>query len=350
MELNWNRVLRYIEKERAALMIGPEISLINGLPIHNALHAHLKERHEDSIALHYVQDELLLFEGEIEKNDAILDIKDFFDQHPVDEKVYRMLAEMKFHLYVSMNPDTYLSDTFYRYGIKHRFNYFRSSSLEDINQIDNFREVEQPTQEYPLVYNMMGSKDDDESLILDYDDVFNLIAFATNPNGLPSKLRVALKKVKLFIFLGFPFEKWYTKLLLRLLCGTSETAKYALNRQAIQETTQDFLVHQFNVEFIPEYDNMLEVLYDQCKSHGLLRELADPLKEDRVLIIKYVQNGDIERALNELDEQDGETIQLKARYSRWLENKEKGTEDSRDLLVEYNKIIDSILSIISIVH
>ncbi len=345
---DWKKLLRYIKREQAALMLGPEVSLVNGVPLQQALQEFLLDEHEEAITYHYEEDGLFLFEDKIAKNDAAQDVRDFFESNEPDEKVYRMLAEMKFHLYVSMNPDTYLSDTLYRYGIPHRFNYFRRSTVDNSHQIESFKEVEKPTQSSPLIYNMLGSKNDDESLILDYNDVFNLVSSSTNPDGLPDKLRAALKKIRLFIFIGFPFERWYTQLLLRLLCGTNEAAKYAVNRQKISETTHDFLVHQFNIDFLSDHDSFLKLLYEQCKENDLLRRLSDPLDTNKVSVIKYVQNGEIERALDELAGDEQESTLLKARFNRWQQNKMKGTEDSRDLLVEYNKIVDTILETIKI--
>ncbi len=182
--LNWRRILRYIENEQAAILIGPEACIVKDKPLHQALEDHLIEMHEDTIAYHYKQDGLFLFEDKIAKNDAAQDVGFFFDEHASEEKPFRQLAEMKFHLYVSMNPDTYLSDTFYKYGIRHRFNYFRRQAVDLSLDKENFNEVEAPDQDAPLIYNIFGSKNDDESLILVYEDVFFLIASSTFPVGL----------------------------------------------------------------------------------------------------------------------------------------------------------------------
>lgn len=342
--LNWQRILRYIEREQAAILIGPEACMLEGKPLHQALEQHLLALHEASIAYHYQQDGLFLFEDKIAKNDAAQDVGFFFEDRQPEGTLFQQLAEMKFHLYVSMNPDTYLSDTFYTHGLRHRFNYFRRQAVDGAVDKESFKEVEAPTQDAPLIYNLFGSKNDDESLILDYEDVFQLIASSTNPEGLPDKLRAALSKVRLFIFVGFQFDRWYTQLMLRLLCGSSATAKYATNQKAVAADTQDFLVHQFQIDFLDPKESFLDLLHTQCQEAGLIRPLADPLGDAEVAIVRFLQNGEIDRALEKLQALDSQAATLlMARFSLWRESKEKGTLDSRDLLVEYNKIVDAIL-------
>lgn len=342
--LNFQRILRYLEREQAAVLIGPEACVLAGKPLHQALEQHLLGLHADRIAYHYRQEGLFLFEDKIAKNDAAQDVGFFFEEQQPEGTLFRQLAEMKFPLYVSLNPDTYLSDTFYTYGLRHRFNYFRRQAVDGAADKESFKEVEPPTQDAPLIYNLFGNKNDDESLILDYEDVFQLIASSTNPEGLPDKLRAALSKIRLFIFVGFQFDRWYTQLMLRLLCGPDANAKYATNQQAVSPDTQDFLVHQFQIEFLDPGEHFLDQLYAQCQAANLLRPLADPLGDAEVAIVRFVQNGEIDRALEKLKALDSQAaILLMARFSHWRESKEKGTLDSRDLLVEYNKIVDAIL-------
>ncbi|MEM7654905.1 MAG: SIR2 family protein [Bacteroidota bacterium] len=207
--------------------------------------------------------------------------------------------------------------------------------------------MEAPSQEAPLIYNLFGSKNDDESLILDYEDVFHLIAYSTNPEGLPDKLRAALSKIRLFIFVGFSFDRWYTQLMLRLLCGSSGTQKYAANQQAVPDDTRDFLVHQFQIEFLDPEESFLDLLHAKAQEKGLLRPLADPLGDAEVAVVRFVQNGEIDRALQQLEtlNQEEATL-LMARYSQWRDSQEKGTLDSRDLLVEYNRIVDAVLEVL----
>lgn len=352
-ELNWRRILKYIETEQAAVLIGPNACLLDGKPIHYMLESSILENHSDGVVYYYEKDGLFLFQDKIVKNDVAQDIRIFYEESDPDYDIFKKLGQIKFHLYLSMNPDTYLSDTFYKYGIKHRFNYFRRHTASFSNQRENFKEVEIPNQDNPLIYNIFGSKQDDESLILDYEDVFNLISTATNPDGLPEKLRVALQKVRLFIFVGFSFNKWYTQLLLRLLCGSNETAKYAANRQRLEDSDiKNFLVHQFNISFLTNSFNFLDELYDNCKNSGLLRSLSSPFNSTESAIARHVQNGEVNQAIDKLSTIEGdvgfrnECLTLHARYSHWRDQKEKGILDTRDALVEYNRIVDNIIHLV----
>ena len=92
--LNFQRILRYLEREQAAILIGPEACLLAGQPLHQALEQHLLALHAASIAYHYRQEGLFLFEDKIAKNDAAQDVGFFFEEQQPEGTLFRQLSEM----------------------------------------------------------------------------------------------------------------------------------------------------------------------------------------------------------------------------------------------------------------
>lgn len=344
--LDWDTILDYIESEQAALLIGPELMHFDGQTLDSAWRSKVFEKFQGKISYFYEEEGFFLFPNKIVKNDASRFVRRYISERAPEEEAYKKIAQLKFPVVVSTNPDTYLSDVAYRYGIQHRFSYFksRSKAVED---------VEAPQKDLPLFYNLCGTINDDESIILDYEDVFRLIASSVGTPGLPPKLLMALSKVRIFFFLGFQFEKWYTQLLLRLICGQEQTEKYAANKINVESNVSDFLLHQFQIEFLDEEHRFLDVLLQKCAQRNLLRPLAEAASPLESNIIRLIQTStDLYAPLEELrkatqqSESSGDTTLLMGRYNALVEEKKKGTIDSRDFFVEYNKIIDGILNII----
>jgi hypothetical protein len=343
-DLDWDTILDYIESEQAALLIGPEVMHFDGQPMNKAWRGQIWDKFRAKIAYNYEQDGLFLFSNKIAKNDAARFVRKFVNEREPEEAVYQKIAQIKFPLVVSINPDTYLSDVAHKYGVRHRFSYFKSRSKAT-------DDVEEPQKELPLFYNLCGVVNDDESIILDYEDLFRLIASSVSAPGLPPKLQTALDKVRLFLFIGFQFENWHTQLLLRLLCGHEQTEKYAASRQHVDDETRDFLLHQFQIEFLEKDQSFLDALHDKCRSRNLLRNLANPASAEEIDIIKLIQTGkDLAAPLDVLRRQTDNTpvaheaTLLMGRYNSLMEEKNRGVMDSRDYFVEYNRLIDAILT------
>lgn len=348
--LRWDKILDYIKEEKTVLLIGPEILHLNGQPLYLSLRTQIFEEYEDNIPFYYKQDGLFLFKDAQTKADVALDHKKYLERAAFEEALFKKIAQIPFHLIISVNSDTYLNDVFYKYGVRHRFNYFRKHANDTLKEQEKFREVEEPTTETPLIYNLFGCKNDEESLVLDYDDLFNLIAASVGSIGLPEKLSVSLQKVRCYFFIGFDFEKWYTQLLLRLLSGKTQYDKYAADSPLKAGDVQDFLKYQFKVEFLNKEQNFIDALYDKCAVENILRQLADPVTGNDIAVIRHVQNAEYEKALEALKKlaegksEYNDVIQLQGQYNKIRDERLKDLIDAKDALREYNRIADAILN------
>lgn len=109
-DLDWETILDYIESEQAALLIGPEVMHFDGKPMNKAWREQVRGKFQSKIAYNYEQDGLFLFSNKIVKNDAARFVRKFINEREPDEAVFQKIAQIKFPLVVSINPDTYLSD------------------------------------------------------------------------------------------------------------------------------------------------------------------------------------------------------------------------------------------------
>jgi hypothetical protein len=188
-----------IEEEKCVLLIGPEINGTAGKSQTRIIHEQLREQEAQYIDYYYPKDSLFLFKEDTHKNRAIRRLKRLYRDLDVPKALYKKILELPIPMIISLNPDTYLSQVAEELGLQHDFKHFRYSG-------EAAEEVAAPSKERPLIYNISGCLAEEESLVLDYEDLFKLLK-AVLPDGLPNKVRIHLRRSESFLFLGFDFEK-----------------------------------------------------------------------------------------------------------------------------------------------
>lgn len=351
----WQKKIRNIltdlRQSRCVLLIGPEIARIGTESLRMALRNHLNQTNAEDIAHYYDRDGFYLFRDKVAKEDVQREVVLFYEENhtgtTVDEAIFKRVLQIKFPLVLSINPDNFLSDAAYKYGVKHRFTYFHHSG-------EAVQEVEEPTVNTPLFYNLCGFVERDNSLILDYDDLFQLLSALLGTPGLPAKLAVTLQQAKHFLFLGFDFDKWYSQLLLRLLSGEKAIRKFAIDRSVKGENTTTFLVKQFGIEFIEHETDFFNEFFERCAAEDLLRDLVENNSPERVQITRWVANNNLPKAFDLLRnvaknqqqlELENAVVLLQARFHDLQARESRKTLDSRDYQVEYNRIVDALFEL-----
>lgn len=351
---DWQKKFRILtadlKQQKCVLLLGPEIVTTQGEMLRQTLRNHLLDNNADDIAHYYERDGFFLFKEKLSKEDVQREVNFFYQDHntenDVNELIFKQIARIKTHLVLSINPDHFLSDVAYKYGIEHRFAYFKHGGGE-------VETVEEPSIEKPLFYNLCGNYDYDNSLVLDYDDLFSLLSALLGTPGLPTKLKTSLQHAKHFLFIGFDFDKWYSQLLLKVLSGEKAIRKFAIDPTVKEENTTTFLVKQFGIEFIEKEDEaaFFQALYESCEAQDLLRDVLDEQSPFVIQMTKWIKSGKIDKAIEfAIQKSEGEIqsnfIHQSARYQDLMSRKEKNTIDSRDYSVELNKIIDALLQTI----
>lgn len=212
------------------------------------------------------------------------DKDDFFDSHSINPRFYQHLtrffkaikpsefhqkiALIPFHLIVSSSPDIILKQLFEENNFDHSFDYY------DKNM--NPQPIAPLSKDKPLIYNLLGVQNMFNSLVLTFNDLFEYLASILGDHKLSDGLKKQLQEAQSILFLGFKFNKWYYKLIFRLL-GFYENAMYRAPMEEIEKLNNDdiynFYANEFNFEFIDvSGKEIINSLYNYYKEKDLLRK------------------------------------------------------------------------------
>lgn len=342
--INWDELLEDFEDEQAILFIGPELVQLNGKSLGLQVREQLQRENPQDILHHYRRDGIFLFKDETAKVSAQKKIKRLYKQLPPDETLLQRIAALPFHLIISLTPDTHLRDVFEQCGLQTHFDFFGSGERAE--------NLPKPERGKPLIYNLVGHIGHDESLVLDYDDVFNLISDCFI-KGLPLKISAQLDRASTFVFLGFDFEKWHTQMLLRFLSKRPGISKFAVEGELPPgKDTQTFLINGFKIRFEKgEHtdETFFDSLYHHCNSRNMLRTLVNQFSGNQVVVMRLVYAGKLTTALDDLlkhlsDQEDRDAAVVQSSKLHNLEN-EKDKIDRKEYWVEWNKIAFSTIQL-----
>lgn len=349
---NWKPILNDLEKERAVLLIGPDFLPYEGASIAMNFYEHVKPLITDQEAVHFFEREgLFLFDTPLSKVEAQKEAESFYNGLPIEESLLRLIAELPFPLIISVNPDLTLSQFFTRHQLNFQFDYFSSKNKLPGN-------ISRPTAASPLIYNLCGSIEDYQSLVLDFDDRFDLLKNLLADFGVSPLMSDVLLKATTYVFIGFQFDKWYTQLLLRYLNKNkdrfSNTKKnYATKTVISDDDTRIFFQQQFNLTIYGGDWQFLNTFHQEYAGTKKIRPLLDAVSSGAVLVRRLVQLNNIEAALERLeeysiglsaDDQD-EIIVHRSNYNAWSTDVRNGTVSQENLDIKIARIRKGILDL-----
>lgn len=294
-----NLIIEQTKSKKSVLLIGPELLTQPGQPTaaEKLLHALQKQGH----AIEPDLDHFLNLKSLSGSKKRLFEIalRTYHEALPVDP-LYEKLAALPFHIFLSIAPDGRLHQTFKAQHFAHDFQYYNKK----VNPTDIPAE---PGAAKPLLYNLFGSIDDSQSLIFTYDDLFEFIFAILGDKRLHTTFQYELRQADLFLFLGFDFDKWYVKLLLRLLFHEHENEPLPLtNHSSVADhQTRTFCINNFKMEFIQAgTGQLIAELYDQFQRLDLLRQ--PQLEAAMPKIDKRQQLTDLNTAYENLTEKLGQ--------------------------------------------
>ncbi|MBL7817563.1 MAG: SIR2 family protein [Saprospiraceae bacterium] len=345
--LNWDDILEDIEEQRAVLLIGH-----NFFPnAHGELNTQLSEKLKEKLLYFYNRDGLFLFKDSDAKTTAQQVTARFYKSNAPDDDILKKVVEMPFRLMISANPDKFLVNAFAQYKQPLQFDYFSSNNKECEYKI------ERPSGENPLLYNLCGSVEDQESLILDYDDLFKMLKTLLADLKVPNEIRLPLMKTTTYIFVGFHFERWYTQLFLRYLNMndnqfSNNSRNYVLKTTFKDTDMQQFFMEQFNVKFIGADWLFFEQMHKRFakKYPNKLRKVVEQLSPTATTISQLVAKSEYASAFSMLkifasqfDKDDLDMLTMaESAFSQYLKDKAEGivlTEHLNSALARVRKNI-----------
>ena len=271
----WDDILESLDEEKCIICVGPGILTEPGKErIESQLANYLKSQ-EDSLNIRVYEDgwfHYLPFSSEV---NVWKRIKEFYSTpRPWSESLMDKIARIPFHFVLSFTPDYKLRNAFTRQELPANFESF-------VKKVPPTNKIIKPTRNLPLVFNMLGELDKRNSLVMTYNDFYTYLESTFDDNSMADVLKEDILEADYFIFLGMPFDKWYTHLFMRILKQHSEkqsSTKYAANI-FIDEHTATHCHEQYIMTFVSEgIEQFVDILYEKCKQTGRLRK-AVPKQE-----------------------------------------------------------------------
>jgi len=335
-----------IKDERCVLMLGPELWLgEDEQPLATKMTNFLQN--DVGLKFGYDVDGMFKFESRSSRTFFYSDLRKFYDENANPSSIHKKISKIPFNVIINGSPDLSLKNAFEKLGVKYDFQFY--------NKKQNPKDIKKPTQERPLLYNFFGNIQEEDSLILTSDDLFDfLFSILGGENRLPRELQNTFRTARMFVFLGFDFNQWYLKLIMRLFELHKDVLPFS-NKVEIPEGLQSFYIDNFELEFMNmEAKSFIDELYQRFSEENLLKEgsesQANPLT---VQVRDLVKQGETEEALEILEDfLDGRSdvllnvvIQQSGMYNRLQRQLLKGSITEAESANTVNKINNTILEI-----
>lgn len=345
----WEGLLHDIAARKCVLLVGPHFAQVENQPIHEYVRSKLKVSGGEEISYDYLVDGLFLFRSEEAKLNCARRVKNIYRGIQLEEELLLKILEIPFPLIISLNPDKFLPEFCHKHGIQHHFSFMRING-------EAVESIPEPAFDETIIYNLCGCIDDDESLVLDYEDLFQLLKTALSETGLPDRVRAISHKAQTFLFLGFQFEKWYSQLLMQLFTGErKKSSKIAIDTAFANNESHNFVLRQFAVKFMGTGHGFFDELHRQCSESATvkLREInqfalragsaewqsAVQVLEDLLAEADFDAIFDQLKTLATGGPYSSRAIQVQSRYKAWKRDRLNNLLDSRDETRMLNLII-----------
>lgn len=268
---NWGGIVRNIRNGKSILFLGPNITMNYGDAQREANFLHtLAERHPNVIS-QFSADGFLVFAQGKRKGMYLHEVEPFYRQDFRND-LLELLSEIPFHIIINITPDLAINKVF----DAKKFDYL--SRVYDKTKTA----LEVPTSEKPIIYHLLGSVNQLDSIILTHQDLFAYLKSLYIDDPLPDSLQNGLRSAENVIFLGFDFSKWYFQLMLHLLHISDEKENTTTNENSHLSAPYDSL---FNVQVAnEEMGDFVKTLHAQFKPS----ELRQPVENTQKQIRKYL--------------------------------------------------------------
>ena len=237
---------------------GEEIPLLEGLALDFARKLDAQKIPYDTSAnrnLAYIS-QLYLKERQVSPVDLRDSAKIFVENSTRNRipEIYAELAKLPVRVIVNTTPDDFIVRALRAVGkspVVFNFNYEVNSGSARSEQ--NTRDLESIGVSQPLVFNLFGTYEDVNSLVITEGDQ---VAFVRNVlegrSQVPQKILQYFTPQNTYLFFGFNLENWQFRLLLKSLNLGEKTRTLSPQEDnyPISEVTKSYLRHEFNFYFI----------------------------------------------------------------------------------------------------
>lgn len=271
----WKALIRDLQQQRCILLLGshvaaspgpegkPErISVLLARHLAGILDAeHVSYEPEQVENLLYIAQRFLSI-PKTRRIDLEDEVCDFYQTHLSNvPEFHARLARLPFNIVVNLSPDNY----FYRA--------LRAAGKTSAQWAHyNFRKerplnILPPDAGRPLVYNLLGSIDDPESLVLTQEDRVDFIKNVVKGNpDIPNAVMSHFDERKTYVFLGFNLENWDYRLLFEALKLSKENMSFLPQPGSIPVSPEarSYFEDRYRVMFI---DTRMEAFVNELEQH-----------------------------------------------------------------------------------
>ncbi len=354
-EIDWSIIRQTIEAEKCLLILGPEVYVdAKNIPIEHRIAQHLSVHENPSIKKYYAEDGFFLFPSEQDKTSVYYALRQFYqNDQPDQEDLLQKIALIPFHFIFNLTPHQQLEHVFDDLNLRSKTDfYWKNRTATSTNKL--------PSKDAPLIYNMFGSIEERDSLILTHQDLFDYFHSILGARSMPEELKEVLTEIDNFIFLGVPFDRWYMQVLLRLLSKFNQRGDFLRYASGV-EVSQDvasFCNEQFNIHFVSQkVTNFIDELYQEFDSAGTLRPIGEQAESPLDQLTGLIRKAKIKEAIDGLqqfleersripDEFHDEFAMLQSRFNRLNRRITSGVIKYQDAEVAMNQITQSLLELI----
>ncbi len=219
------------------------------------------------------------------------------DLGPTQRQRFVHIGEIPFDLILSTYPFDLCHQAFLNQGIDHQYDAY--SFLSEGTEPEPF------DASHPLIYNLFGSRRHKESMVLSLEQLYQFFFSVLGARPLPPLIQDKVQRATQLVFLGFSFDDWYMKMLLRVLKVHEKETSYThrAGPDGLREANQLFYESNFKVTFLDrQIDTFIEDLHQICREEGLLRRTSAQSASEFQSLRNLVHSYRLEEAMDQLDE------------------------------------------------
>jgi hypothetical protein len=293
MQIEIPEIVDRINEQKCVILLGPGLAKNKkGETMRSLLIQYFKEK---QLGVEEDLDDLYACDTRT-KTRALDHLQKYCRDHSEPNDTYRQLALIPFYLYISTTPDLLMKKALDEYGVDGEFKYYVKDEPP--------HEVMKPSRAKPLLYNLFGCIENQQSIIFNQWDLIQYLFSIIKDFKLPQNLRESFKNANYFIFIGFDFEKWYLKLLLKLILEEFKPSIATEEGKQFNEKLKSFYQQSYGIEFVEtDIEEYVNKLYNECSNRQLLREIKEKVQPSIQLeVIKLIEQDDVKIALERLIE------------------------------------------------
>lgn len=265
----WGQLAQAIRDGKCFVFLGPGATINYGDSRRQArFFESLALKNPQDILAYHAGDGFLVFKDAKTRSLYEIEIRDFFKERR-ENLLLERLAQIPFHLAISVTPDSALKETFDKLQFACWDQYYATKVKMPLH--------ETPTSAMPLLYNLLGSIKEPQTIISSHSDLFGYMQSIFGDKNLPDELSTMFnaERTKSIIFLGFEFDKWYFQLILYILGIKIDSCwRYAVAQSLPTAQNKTLYEAQFEIEFV---SNDLLGFVDQLAAQFVPSELRQAM-------------------------------------------------------------------------